>query len=58
MENRLLTINDFTAKDVFNILHVCKNKGLIDYITTKIEQICSGFIPEEVVILNTLISKH
>ena len=51
-----MTFEEFKAKDIFNILAVCKNKELIKYIIPKIELICNTFIPEEIVILNNLIA--
>lgn len=58
IEGRLLKVDSFKAKDIFNVLHVCTNKELVDHVGDKCIELISTLIPEEVVILNKLIDKH
>lgn len=58
MESRLLTIDSFKVKDLFNILSVVKSQKVIDHIIPMIQQLCLTMIPEEIVILNKLTAQH
>jgi hypothetical protein len=58
MESRILSMRDFKAKDIFDILTVTENKRVIDHLVPIIKQTLINFIPEEIIILNKLIEKR
>lgn len=57
MEDRVIKSGErLRAKDVFNIMHVTESKQIVEHMITHIE--VENLIPEEIVILNSMVKKH